>query len=137
MKKILAMVLALMMVMALSGCGGNDTVETTPPTYLSGTYVMESYTCNGESLGEEVLALYAGSQYVMKEDGTCVYTVSMHGTVTQTPGTHAVHGQKLTVHLDYGKEGRVELIFTISGDTFSFIEEVGNDTYVQTYKKQG
>ena len=135
MKKKIASLLILTMVLALFACGSTEPEDTTPRTYTSGTYMMESYTKNGESLGEEVLALYEGAKYVLRMDGTCSYTVRMNGAVTETAGTYAIYGEKLIITLDYGKNGMVELIYSFYGDSFCQIEQVGADTYTQTYRK--
>lgn len=136
MKKLFGLLLTLILVLTLFACGSSEPEDTTPITYTAGTYAMESYTKNGESLGEEVLAMYADSRYVLKEDGTCVYTVNINGTQTHTPGVYTIRGQKLTMTLDFGQEGKIEMIFTFLEDTFTFTETVGQDAYVQTYRKQ-
>ena len=136
MKKLFGLLLTFILVLPLFACGSSEPEDTTPITYTAGTYAMESYTKNGESLGEEVLAMYADSRYALKEDGTCVYTVNINGTQTHTPGVYTIRGQKLTMTLDFGQEGKIEMIFTFLEDTFTFTENVGQDAYVQTYRKQ-
>lgn len=136
MKKLFGLMLTLILVLPLFACGSSEPEDTTPITYTAGTYAMESYTKNGESLGEEVLAMYADSRYALKEDGTCVYTVNINGTQTHTPGVYTICGQKLTMTLDFGQEGKIEMIFTFLENTFTFTETVGQDAYVQTYRKQ-
>lgn len=135
MKRLFGFVLTFLMILTLFACGGSEPEDTTPVTYTAGTYAMESYTKNGQSLGDDVLAMYADSRYALKEDGTCVYTVNINGIQTHTPGVYTIRGQKLTMTLDFGQEGKIEMVFTFMGDTFTFTETVGQDAYVQTYRK--
>ena len=111
MKRLFGFVLTFLMILTLFACGGNEPEDTTPVTYTAGTYAMESYTKNGQSLGDDVLAMYADSRYALKEDGTCLYTVNINGTQTHTPGVYTIRGQKLTMTLDFGQEGKIEMVF--------------------------
>ncbi len=152
MKRIVALLLAVMMVMSLAACGGNTntdtdkTAETTSSTtannkstepQVSGcTYVFESMTENGQSVAEDMLALYTDSKYAFNADGTCAYTMSMFGTNIETKGTYTQNGSNVTVVLDYGDEGTVEIAFVLAEDVLTFTEEIDGTVSAQTYKKQ-
>ena len=53
MKKFFELILTCILVLSLFACGSSEPEDTTPITYTSGTYAMESYTKNGESLGAQ------------------------------------------------------------------------------------
>lgn len=135
MKRIFALLLAAMMVMSLAACGGNNN-ESTDLQVSGNTYVFESMTENGEAVAEDMSALYAGSKYVFNSDGTCVYAMSMFGMDIETNGTYTQNGTTVTITLDYGEEGTVEMAFQVSGDTITFTEEIDGTTSAQTYKKE-
>lgn len=145
MKKFFALLLAALVVLSMAACGSNndngknnDEPETTvnPMAAISGTYVMDTFTENGEAVAEEMMQLYTGSKYILKDDGTCVYCMTMFGTEIETNGTFTLKDNTLTITLGGGDEDDVVMDFVVDGDTITFTEEVGDVTTVQTYKKE-
>lgn len=148
MKRLFALLLAALMVLSMAACGGNtndtddsgkkeprETVD--PMVQISGTYVMDSYTENGEPVDEDTMALFESCKYILNKDGTCVYGMSILGTDVEVNGTFTLKDDKLTITLDYGEEEEaVAMEFTVEGDTIVFTEEVEDYTTVQTFKKE-
>lgn len=136
MKSLVMMLLAACLVVSLAACGNGGKKDE---TQVSGkSYVFESMSVDGEAMGEDMTAFMAGSTYAFKNDGTCTYSVTFMEMTTEVPGTYTQDGTAVTVTLDYGEEGTVEMKFTASADAITFSETMpayddeGNEIEGQT-----
>lgn len=137
MKSLVMMLVAVGCVFSLVACGNGEAKKN--GSQVSGnTYVFESASVDGEAMDSEMTAFMEGSTYAFKSDGTCVYSVTFMEMTTEVKGTYTQDKEAVTVTLDYGEEGTVDMKFTVSEEAITYSETLpafddeGNEIEGQT-----
>lgn len=124
MKKLTALLLAVLMVFTLAACQNNKQSATPADTSIAGSYVLVGASDNGEELD---LEMFAELQFTLNEDGTGVY--GNGGMDIEI--TWAQEGDTVTFTA-VGEGPADPLVLTVKGDTLVAIE----GTSEMTFQKQ-
>lgn len=138
--KILSVLLmASVLVLGLAACGEQG--KTSSGSKVNGkTYVLDSYTVDGEDAMETISAMYKEQSFAFKDGGVCVQTIVWADAMAEIMGSDPVEQtgtyeeKENTVTVTFKMEGEEDTVmeFTIDSDMIKLIE----DESIMVYKQK-